>query len=172
MLVAAVAAIDSELQQSELDLLNQWMEAFKVSAKTREKVLRMARDQQLSQEAIERLETHLAKTDLAYSLMLDMLNMATADGILMDEEKMLLMEVADSLDIRYQDFNILCDFVQSANQACDLQSPEPLFEHNIQSAFELLKDKNVAIFPHTLLCVSSPQFDRQLKERWYSTTAA
>ena len=88
------------------------------------------------------------------------------DGVLMDEEILLLNEVAGSLRLDPLDFGILIEFVHSAHQASLLNNPEPLYEHSIDCAFQLLHQRKVRLFPHTLLCVSSPEYDRHLKERW------
>ncbi|MCH7476533.1 MAG: TerB family tellurite resistance protein [SAR324 cluster bacterium] len=162
-LVAAVAASDGALHPDELALLERWMAQFSLAEKSRQVVLAAAKQESLSLEAIKR---RLAKTDLVYSLMLDMMGMAMADGVLMDEEILLLNDVAASLRLDPLDFGILIEFVHSAHQASLLNNPEPLYEHNIDCAFQLLHQKKVRLFPHTLLCVSSPEYDRHLKERW------
>lgn len=167
-LVAAVAASDGHLHQDELALLQRWLDDFSLSGKSREAVLAVAHQ---SPYPLERLLTRLAGTDLVYSLMLDMMGMAMSDGILMDDEINLLREVADSLDVAPVEFSILIEFVHSAHQAAQHPSPEPLYEHNIDRAFELLRERRVSLFAHTLLCSSSPEFDRKLKERWWRAQA-
>ena len=162
-LVAAVAASDGALHPDELALLEKWMAQFALPEKSRRVVLAAAEQESLPLDAIKR---RLAMTDLVYSLMLDMMGMAMADGVLMDEEILLLNDVAASLRLDPLDFGILIEFVHSAHQASLLNIPEPLYEHNIDCAFQLLHQKKVRLFPHTLLCVSSPEYDRHLKERW------
>jgi uncharacterized tellurite resistance protein B-like protein len=163
LLVAAVAASDSELHPDELALLRRWMEQFRLAPKSREAVLAVANHQAVD---LERVQKRLARTDLKYSVMLDMMGMAMADGVLMDEEILLLHEVAERLEIDPIDFNILIELVHSAHQAAQMRNPEPLYEHNIESAFDLLCKRSVRLFPHTLMCVSNENYDRQLKERW------
>ena len=162
-LVAAVAASDGALHPDELALLEKWMSQFALPEKSRQVVLAAAEQESLPLDAIKR---RLANTDLVYSLMLDMMGMAMADGVLMDEEILLLNEVAGSLRLDPLDFGILIEFVHSAHQASLLNNPEPLYEHSIDCAFQLLHQRKVRLFPHTLLCVSSPEYDRHLKERW------
>ena len=162
-LVAAVAASDGSLHPEELALLEKWMAQFALPEKSRRVVLAAAKQESLALDAIKH---RLANTDLVYSLMLDMMGMAMADGVLMDEEILLLNDVAASLRLDPLDFGILIEFVHSAHQASLLNNPEPLYEHNIDCAFQLLHQKKVRLFPHTLLCVSSPEYDRHLKERW------
>ncbi len=164
-LVAAVAASDGALHPDELALLEKWMAQFALAEKSRQVVLAAAKQVPPPLDAIKR---RLAKTDLVYSLMLDMMGMAMADGVLMDQEILLLKEVAASLRLDPLDFGILIEFVHSAHQASLLNNPEPLYEHSIDCAFQLLRKKKVRLFPHTLLCVSSPDYDRHLKERWSS----
>jgi uncharacterized tellurite resistance protein B-like protein len=163
MLVAAVAVIDQDLHPDELELMNRWMDQFALPPKSREAV-----EEILAQKPLDRrpLERRLGTTDLAYSLMLDLMGMAMADGVLMDKEIYLLRGISRNLNIDPIDFNIMIEFIHSAHQASQLSSPEPLFEHNINSAFQLLRDRKVRLFPHTLLCVASAEFDRRLKERW------
>jgi uncharacterized tellurite resistance protein B-like protein len=163
MLVAAVAASDDELHPDELALLEHWMRQFKLSPKSREAVLAVAHHKPLQRRAVA---GRLGHTDLKYSLMLDLMGMAMADGVLMDKEISLLRGVAEVLDLDPIDFNILIEFIHSAHQASQLSSPEPLYEHNIESAFQLLRDKRVQLFQHTLLCVSNPAYDQRLKQRW------
>lgn len=163
VLVASVAMADQKLHPEEKQLLDQWMDEFQLSPKGREAVRVVLRRRKADIAAIEK---RLAKTDLVYSVMLDMMGMAMADGVLMDDEIYMLRAVADQLDIDPIDFNILIEFVHSAHQAASLISPEPLYEHNIDSAFALLRKRKVSLFPHTLLCVSSQSFDQQLKARW------
>ncbi|MCZ6552397.1 MAG: TerB family tellurite resistance protein [SAR324 cluster bacterium] len=166
MLVAAVAASDEELHPDELELLNRWMKEFELPSRYKRAVLAAAYDEPPN---IDKIQRRLSKTDLVYSLMLDMMGMAMADGVLMDDERILLRDVADTLEFDPIDFNILIEFVHSAHHASFLSNPEPLYEHNIESAFELLKHRRVRLFAHTLLCVVSPEFDRVLKERWFAS---
>jgi uncharacterized tellurite resistance protein B-like protein len=163
MLVAAVAASDDELHPDELALLQTWMDQFALAPKSREAVLAIAHRKPLKREAVAH---RLRETDLKYSLMLDLMGMAMADGVLMDKEIGLLRDVAEVLELDPIDFNIMIEFIHSAHQASQLNSPEPLYEHNIESAFQLMREKKVRLFKHTLLCVSSPDFDRKLKQRW------
>jgi uncharacterized tellurite resistance protein B-like protein len=173
MLVAAVAASDDELHPDELNLLQRWIEQFQLSPKSRQAVLEIAHRKPASRAPGTRkpfargpVARRLGKTDLTYSLMLDLMGMAMADGVLMDDEIGLLRGIADVLDFDPIDFNILIEFIHAAYQASQLDSPEPLYEYSIESAFQLLRDKHVRLFPHTLLCVADAAFDRQLKERW------
>jgi uncharacterized tellurite resistance protein B-like protein len=163
MLVAAVAASDDELHPDELALLRTWMEQFKLSPKSRAAVLAIANRKPLRRKAVAQ---RLGRTDLTYSLMLDLMGMAMADGVLMDKEIGMLRGVAEVLELDPIDFNIMIEFIHSAHQASQLSNPEPLYEHNIESAFQLLRDKHVRLFRHTLLCVSNPAYDRALKQRW------
>jgi uncharacterized tellurite resistance protein B-like protein len=168
LMVAAVAAADGALPQEEVNLLNRWMDSFKLSEKSREKVLAAARQ---GLEELEPIERRLANTDLVYSLILDMMGMAMVDGVLQDKEIVLLGEVAGRLEVDPIDFAILIEFVHSAHQASLLSNPEPLYEHNIQSAFQLLRERKVRLFPHTLLCATSRAYDEELKTRWFSFNA-
>lgn len=163
LLVAAVAASDAELHPDELKLLTRWMDEFRLPPKSRAAVLSVAHREPVMLQAIEK---RLAKTDLVCSILLDMMGMAMADGVLMDDEILLLQGVAAELGVDPIQFNILIEFVHSAHQAAQLSNPEPLYEHNIEAAFQLMKRKGVRLFPHTLLCVSDPRYDRELKERW------
>ena len=164
MLVAAVAASDNELHPDELSLLEQWMRHFDLPARYRREVLAAAR--RVGGDLVK-IQRRLSKTDLKYSLLLDMMGMAMADGIVMDDERALLQDVADTLNLDPIEFNIMIEFVHAAHQASTLSSPEPLYEYNISSAFELFRDRRVRIFAHTLLCVGSPEFDLELKSRWF-----
>ncbi|MCZ6644729.1 MAG: TerB family tellurite resistance protein [SAR324 cluster bacterium] len=163
LLVAAVAAADGALPEEELSLLNRWMDTFELPEKSRSEVMGAARQEPLQLQSIL---GRLAKTDLVYSLMLDMMGMAMADGVLQDNEIALLREMAAGLNVDQIDFKILIEFVHSAHQASQLSNPEPLYEHNIDSAFELLRKRKVRLFPHTLLCATSLSYDEQLKKRW------
>ena len=163
LLVAAVAAVDGVLPKEERVLLDRWIEDFRLPPKGRDKVKAAARREHLGLDKIQR---RLAKTDLIYSLMLDMMGMAMVDGVLLDKEVDLLAEVAGNLKINPVDFDILIEFVHSSHQASLLSNPEPLYEHNIDSAFQLLRKRKVRLFPHTLLCATSAEFDLQLKNRW------
>lgn len=169
LLIAAVAASDGSMHPDELNLLNRWMDSFKLPAASRQTVLATANQAPL---ALEELKRRLANSDLVYSLMLDMMGMAMADGVLMDKEINLLREVAEGLAVDPIDFNILIEFVHSAHQASMLSNPEPLYEHSIESAFKLLRKRKVRLFPHTLLCATSPAYDRELKGRWVKFRAS
>lgn len=164
LLVAAVAASDRVLHPDELSLLEKWLVEFELNSDYHAEVLAAAK---MAPDSLHEMQKRMADTDLTYSLMLDMMGMAMADGVLMDDERVMLRDMADFLEIDPIDFNILMEFVHSAYQASFLSSPEPLYEHNIDSAFQLLRGKQVRLFPHTLLCVTSSDFDRKLKERWF-----
>jgi uncharacterized tellurite resistance protein B-like protein len=163
ILVAAIAASDSELHPDELKLLHAWMDNFALPPQAREEVLRVA-----NRGDVDLLEIakRLTRTDFTWSVMLDMMGMAMADGVLMDDEIYLLRGLAGVLGIDSIDFNILIEFVHSAHQAAQLSNPEPLYEHAIESAFQLLARRRVRLFQHTRLCVNFPEYDQQLKQRW------
>ena len=165
LMIAAVAAADGKLPKEELELLHSWMDAFNLGKKSREEVLATARRKKPNLEPVQR---RLAKSDLTYSLILDMMGMAMVDGVLQEKEIVLLGEVAGHLGVNPIDFSILIEFVHSAHQASKLSNPEPLYEHNIESAFQLLEERKIRLFPHTLLCSTSPEFDAKLKSRWFS----
>ena len=169
ILVAAIAASDSELHPDELRLLTTWMDRFNLTGEARGEVLRVANRGEIDLVQIAR---QLASSPLTWSVMLDMMGMAMADGVLMDDEILLLRGLAAELKIDPIDFNILIEFVHSAHQAAQLSNPEPLYEHAIESAFELLRKRQVKLFDHTRLCVNYPEYDRQLKERWVRFEAA
>jgi len=169
MLVAAIAASDSELHADELELLNSWMERFNVTGEARADVLRVANREPIN---LDEIAQRLAGSSLTWSVMLDTMAMAMADGVLMDDEILLLRGLASVLKIDPIDFNILIEFVHSAHQAAQLSNPEPLFEHAIESAFGLLRKRNVKLFEHTRLCVKYPEYDQWLKERWMRFEAA
>ena len=163
-LVAAVAAADDELHPDELSLLKRWMEQFQLAPKSRAAVLAVANRRPIRKKVVA---GRLGRTDLTYSLMLDLMGMAMADGVLMDKEIGLLRGVAEVLSFDPIHFNVLIEFIHAAHQAAQLSSPEPMYEHSIESAFQLLKERGVRLFPHTLLCVSNPDYDQRLKARWY-----
>jgi len=163
MLVAAVAVSDEDLHPDEMNLLKRWIEQFRLPPKSREAVLQVLENKPLDRPSIEK---RLSQTDLVYSLVLDLMGMAMADGILMDKEIHFLRGIAENLNIDPIDFNILIEFIHSAHQAAQMDNPEPLYEHNIESAFQLMLKRKVRLFPHTLLCVSSPEYDLKLKARW------
>ena len=163
LLIAAVAASDGAIHPDEMNLLSSWMDSFKLSDASREVILANIHKPATD---LEQLEKKLARTELVFSLMLDMMGMAMADGVLMDDEIYMLRDVAENLNLSARDFDILIEFVHSAHQASMLSNPEPLYEHNIQSAFQLMRKRKVQLFPHTLLCPTSATFDKELKERW------
>lgn len=170
ILVAAVAASDGVLHPDELALLRTWMDEFHLPPKSREAVLAVAESARLPGDR-SRIERRLASTDLVYSLLLDLMGMAMADGVLMDKEVHLLRGIAENLGVDPIDFDILIEFIHSAHQASQLDNPEPLFEHNIERAFDLMHRRQVRLFPHTLLCATSPEYDKRLKERWIAYSA-
>lgn len=163
ILVAAIAASDSQLHPDELTLLKAWMDRFELPPEARTEVLRVANREKVNLVEIAR---RLAGTPLTWSVMLDMMGMAMADGVLMDDEILLLRGLAHVLEIDPIDFNILIEFVHSAYQGAQLSNPEPLYEHAIDCAFQLLSKRHVKLFEHTRLCVNFPEYDRQLKRRW------
>jgi len=163
VLVAAVAAADANLDPRELALLARWLDEFEIAPKSRQEVLAVANHEPVNLLAIQR---RLAGTELACSAVLDMMGMAMADGVLMDDEILTLQGIAFGMNIEPLHFNILIEFVHSAHQAAQLKNPEPLYEHNIEAAFKLLRRLRVRLFTHTLLCPSNPGYDQQLKDRW------
>lgn len=163
LLVAAVAAVDGSLPQEERNLLDRWMDDFQLPPESRD-MINAATKQEIPE--LGQIQLRLAGTDLNYSLMLDMMGMAMVDGVLMDKEVDLLAEVAENIKIDPIEFNILIEFVHSAHQASQLSNPEPLYEHNIDSAFHVLRDRKVCLFSHTLLCATSRDYDQKLKLRW------
>jgi len=169
ILVAAIAASDAKLHPDELKLLESWIESLNLNEPARAEVLRVAHQGEVNLVEIAR---RLAGTPLTWSVMLDMMGMAMADGVLMDDEILLLRGLASVLRIDPVDFNILIEFVHSAHQAAQLSNPEPLYEHAIDSAYQLFLKRRIKLFEHTRLCVNYPEYDRKLKERWVRFEAA
>ncbi|MDH5752718.1 MAG: TerB family tellurite resistance protein [Deltaproteobacteria bacterium] len=167
MLVAAIAAADNRLHKKERELLEVWVKEFRLPQKSRDAVFSVAKGKPLPNR--EKIERSMAVTDLAYSLMLDLMGMAMVDGVLMDKEINLLRRIADNLGIDRIEFNILIEFVHASYQSAWLDNPEPLFEHNIESAFDLLREKKAKLFRHTLFCVASESCDFNLKKRWHDS---
>ena len=169
MLVAAMAAADNWLHVKESELLERWARDFGLTKTITDKVMEVAKGKPLRNQRT--ILKRLAQTDLTFSLMLDLMNMAMVDGVLMDDEINLLRGISKELLIDPMDFNILIEFVHSAYQASALDNPEPLYEHNINNAFTLLRKKHARLFQHTVLCVASEQCDLQIKARWFATGA-
>ena len=168
-LLVALAATDHHFQAPEHDLLQKWMDVFQIPPQSQNAIWEAA---EADDAAIQNLITKMAHSDLCFSLMMDMLGIALLDGILMDEERFFLREVAEGLEIDWSDFDILVDFIQAACQASQQANPDPIFEYSINAGFDLLKRHRIVLFPHTLLCPTNEDYNQQLKHRWMQQQAA
>ncbi len=169
MLVASIASSDGTLDPKENSLLKRWIKDFELDESQGKKIMDIAQQEELGNR--DKIEKRMSDSGLTVSLMLDLMGMAMADGVLADEEIDLLRSVSQSLDMPATDFNIYLEFVHSAHQQATLPSPEPLFDHNIETAFKMMKSKNIQLYAHTLLCATHPGYDQELKIRWNKTKA-
>ncbi len=154
-----------ERPAEECALFNDWVLNFRIPQEYHSQLNQIIDGDWLDKQYTKRIE-RLVMHRLADPLLLDSMALAMSDGVLMDDEVDALRNLATAMNVSSVHFNIYLELIHSAYQAAYLENPEPLFEHNIEQALNLLCQRRVVLFEHAKLCTCSKDYNGKIKQHW------
>lgn len=113
--LATMASADGHASEEELEFLRLLGEAAELPANMQDEIVYVAKNP--SQLNLEKCLDILKKSPLRFSFVTDIISFAKADGQYTPEEQKHIKMMADHLDIRQDQFSILDQFVNKANDA-------------------------------------------------------
>lgn len=113
--LATMASADGQASEEELEFLRLLGEAAELPANMQDEIVYVAKNP--TQLNLEKCLDILKKSPLRFSFVTDIISFAKADGQYTPEEQKHIQRMADHLDIRQDQFSILDQFVNKANDA-------------------------------------------------------
>lgn len=113
--VASMATPDDKASAEEEEFLADLCEEAGLTQRNKEEVIMEARNP--TNNGFENYLDFLRGSDLKYSFVVDILAYAKADGHYSDEEKRKVHRMADRLGISIEQYNVLYEYVEKAEQA-------------------------------------------------------
>lgn len=150
-LVAHMAAVDGDLDDSEVALLEQMAHRFDLGEADKQQIKGKVR---LSDEEIKAGFEDLKAKKLEYSFLLDLISMAMADGLLHDAEKVYLAKINDLVGIPRSDFHNLIYFAQAARNVEDPKTMDPMLGYVFDNFFRWARQEHVRLFRQTTFAPS------------------
>ena len=158
-LISHMASVDGDLDEKELKHLKGLTEAFQIPEKYQEEIFQ---EGTLSKSEVEEGFVALKKEHMEYSFFLDLINMAMADKVLMEEERRMLAHIQSLIGISSVDFHNLMNFAQTTISV-DLNAViDPMYSYVIENFFGWARQGHVTLFRQTSFAVE-PKVDEYLK---------
>ncbi len=151
-LINYMASIDGQFDEKEIGLLRKMILKFSLSEKDSKKIFV---EQKFSKKQIDKTFSHLKKDNLHYSFILDLIAMASADGIILQPEKLMLAQISGLIGLTNDEFYNLINFSQATSNIELNDCIDPMYEYVITLFFDWVKNKNVILFQETTLAVDN-----------------
>lgn len=113
--IASIASADREASEEEIKFLAALSESAHLSQESTRAVLSAAQDP--TNLSVQKCLDVLKGSDLRYSFITDIMSFAKADGNLSGEEEELIKGMADYLGVNQQQYGVLKEFVNVADQS-------------------------------------------------------
>lgn len=113
--VASMATPEDQASAEEEEFLADLCDEAGLTQRNKEEVIMEARNP--TNNGFENYIDFLRNSDLKYSFVVDILAYAKADGHYSDEEKRKIHRMADRLGISIEQYNVLYEYVEKAEQA-------------------------------------------------------
>jgi len=158
-LISHMASIDGNLDDKEINHLKNLTDNFKIPKNKQPLIFQ---EGTLSKDEVESGFADLRKQKLEYSFFLDLINMAMADGILMEEERRMLAHIQTSIGIDNVEFHNLMNFAQTTISVDVHSVIDPMYSYVIENFFGWARQGHIALFQQTAFAVD-PVVDQYLK---------
>ncbi|MDH5559590.1 MAG: TerB family tellurite resistance protein [Deltaproteobacteria bacterium] len=160
-LISHMARIDNKLDKNEVELLEKMIGNFGLNEKHKERIIKT---QDYNDAQIEAIFNEIKSKKLHYSFFLDLIAMAVVDGVIMDEEKIMLGQIVKLIGIPRDDFHNIINFAHSTLGMDVNILIDPMYSYVINSFFDWVHQKNVKIFSQTTLAIDD-KIDAYLKNK-------
>ena len=158
-LISYMARIDQTIDDEELRHLTTLSQRFSIPAKYQGQIFT---DIALSPTEVESGFTELAERKLHYSFFLDLVVMAMADGVLMEEERIMLAQIQRLIQIPSVDMHNLLTFAQTTIGLDINVMVDPMYSYVIDNFFNWAGQSHVRLFKQTSFSIN-PKTDEYLK---------
>lgn len=159
-LIGHMARIDGKFDDKENSLLTKMVSKFGIPEKQADKVFEI---QTFSDDQIKSIFNDLKKSQLHYSFILDLIIMAHADGVIMDQERLMLSEISRLIGLKHEEFHNLINFVQATSNLNDDNHNDPMYQYVIEMFFQWARQKDVKLYKQTTFALND-KVDSILKQ--------
>ncbi len=150
-LIGHMARIDGKFDQEEKALLKKMVAEFKLSEKHTDKIFA---EQLFDDQKINTIFVDLKNNKLHHSFILDLIAMALADGVILEEERMMLTQVAGLIGLDHEEFHKLINFAQAASSLSDDVPIDSMFQYSIEMFFKWARQKDVKLYKQTTFALN------------------
>ncbi len=159
-LIGHMARIDGKFDKKEFELLRKMTDQFKISDKHKNTIFEK---QDFSDRQVKLIFNDLKENHLHYSFMLDLIAMATADGIILEPERLMLTQISQLIGLKHEEFHKLINFAQATSSLSDNNHNDPMFQYVIEMFFRWARQKDVKLFKQTTFALNE-KVDKALKK--------
>jgi uncharacterized tellurite resistance protein B-like protein len=149
-LINYMAGIDGQLDNKEISLLRNMIQKFSLSEQDSKKIFI---EQKFSKNQIDKIFSHIKKDNLHYSFILDLIAMASADGVILQPEKLMLAQISGLIGLTNDEFYNLINFSQATSNIKLDGCIDPMYQYVITLFFDWVKNKKVILFQETTLAI-------------------
>ena len=160
-LLCYMARIDGDLDEVEKSHLTSMTAHFEISQKYQDQIFATIN---YSEAEIADIFNDFTKHGVAYSFLLDLIVMALADGVLQEEERLVLAHIVKLIKLPAADYHNLINFAQSTNSLNLETMVDPMFSYVIDSFFSWGRQSHVKLFRQTSFAVD-PKINLYLKNK-------
>jgi uncharacterized tellurite resistance protein B-like protein len=150
-LIGHMARIDGKFDEREILLLNKMAVRFRLSEKNKKSIFIQ---QGFTNKQINQTFQQLKENKLHYSFILDLIAMATADGVIMEQERLMLSQIARLIGLKHEEFHNLINFVQATSNLNDGNHNDPMFQYVIEMFFEWARQGDVTLYKQTTFAIN------------------
>ncbi len=158
-LISYMARIDQAIDETELRHLTDLVTRFQIPAKYKGQIFT---EVDLSAKEVDEGFMRIAERKLQYSFFLDLIVMAMADGVLMEEERKMLAQIQKLIQISSVDMHNLVTFAQTTLGLDPNAMIDPMYSYVIDNFFNWARQAQVKLFKQTSFSIN-PQMDEYLK---------
>ena len=158
-LIGHMANIDGKFDKTEKTLLKKMTTRFKLSERDKEQIFQT---KEFSEKQIKSMFNDLKENCLHYSFILDLIAMATADGVILESERLMLSHISRLIGLKHEEFHNLINFAQATSNLTDDNHNDPMFQYVIEMFFKWARKKNVKLFKQTTFAIND-KVDKRLK---------
>ena len=159
-LIGHMARIDGKFDKKEALLLQKMANQFKIAKKHHDAIFKK---QEISNRKIKSIFNELKANQLHYSFILDLIAMATADGIILEPERLMLSQISRLIGLKHEEFHNLLNFAQATSSLNDDNHNDPMFQYVIEMFFRWARQKDVKLYKQTTFAINE-KIDKTLKE--------
>lgn len=150
-LIGHMARIDGRFDQKEKALLRKMVAQFKISEKYTNEIFA---EHLFDDQKIQEVFIDLKNNKLHHSFILDLIAMAIADGVILEEERMMLSQIAELIGLNHEEFHKLINFAQAASSLSDNEHNDPMFQYSIDMFFQWARQKDVKLYKQTTFALN------------------